>query len=173
MAAIIKAGPHRVFCTALGRLEVYQPIGIEKAPAGPHTHVLPKLMASGRAFSANVPIPDGYLPMLTLHPAHPCRDLLGKQKNFNLEHYQQFQSWLSQYANVAFYQQKQAVFNLLKQGDRGDQFEPGQSRLLRTATRVAIRQFNGLHPDQDELIHHWRQRFDHVLEDVAAAGQER
>jgi hypothetical protein len=172
MSAIIKAGPHRVFCTALGRLEVYQPIGTEKAPEGPHTHVLPKLMASGRAFSANVPIPDGYLPMLTLNPAHPCRDLLGKQKNFNLEHYEQFQSWLSHYADVEFYQQKQAVFKLLEQGNHGDEFEPGQSRLLRTATRVAIRQFDRLHPEQSVLIQHWRQRFDHVLEDVVAEGQE-
>ncbi len=166
MATIIKAGPHRVFCTALGRLEVYQPIGIEKAPEGPHTHVLPKLMARGRAFSANVPIPDGYLPTLTLHPAHPCRDLLGKQKNFNREQYQQFQNWLSHYADVEFCQQKQAVFTLLAKGNRGDQCEPGHNRLRRTAIRVAIRQFDCLHPEQGELIQYWRQRFDYGLPGV-------
>ena len=163
MATIIQAGPHRVFSTALGRLEVYQPIGLDKAPEGPHTHVLPKLMATGRAFAANVPIPDGYLPMLTLHPAHPAHTLLGKPKTFNPEQHQQFQSWLSLYADVAFYHQKQAVFNLLAQGNCGDQFEPGDTRLLRTATRVAIRQFDWLHPEDGDLIQHWRQRFDHVL----------
>src|SRR5262249_38724372 len=42
--------PHRVFRCRLGRIEVYQPIPAPdgKTPDGPHTHVLPRLLALGR-----------------------------------------------------------------------------------------------------------------------------
>ena len=92
--------------------------------------------------------------------------ILDQPKPFNLGQYQQFQDWLSCYGAVEFSHQKQAVFQLLEQGDHGAQFEPGQNRLLRIATRVAIRQFDCLHPEQGDLIQHWRQRFDRALEEV-------
>jgi hypothetical protein len=43
MAAIVRAGPHRVFLSTAGRIEVYQPIPPAEGvtPFGPHTHVLP------------------------------------------------------------------------------------------------------------------------------------
>lgn len=170
MAAIIKAGPHRVFTTALGRLEVYQPIGIEKSPEGPHTHVLPKLMASGRAFSANVPIRDGMLPMLTLHAANPCRDLLGKDKPFDQHQFQQFQHWLQRFGLHDYYQQKQQVFDWLDANQSSDDINPGESRLLRTATRVAIRQYEKLQPNKSSLLVDWRRRFDKVVD--AAVSQD-
>lgn len=51
LVAILAAHPHRVALTNLGRVEVYQKIGGPDtggvSPAGPHTHVLPKLLASG------------------------------------------------------------------------------------------------------------------------------
>lgn len=70
MAAILAHGPHRVFVSPLGRIEVFQPIPPPdgQSPDGPHTHVLPKLMAHGRTHAASVPIPDGLLPCLSVHP---------------------------------------------------------------------------------------------------------
>lgn len=70
MAAMLAHGPHRVFISALGRIEVFQPIpppgGL--SPDGPHTHVLPKLLAHGRTHAASLPIPDGLVPCLGIHP---------------------------------------------------------------------------------------------------------
>lgn len=67
--------PHRVALTAAGRCEVYQKIGGPdtdwKSPPGPHTHLLPKLLAAKRTHSANTPIPEGWLPVASLHPASP------------------------------------------------------------------------------------------------------
>ncbi len=67
--------PHRISLTAAGRCEVYQKIGGPdtdwKSPPGPHTHLLPKLLAAGRTHSANTPIPEGWLPVASLHPASP------------------------------------------------------------------------------------------------------
>ncbi|MFG1348636.1 DUF6925 family protein [Xanthobacter autotrophicus] len=70
IAAMVEHGPHRVFASALGRIEVFQPIpppgGV--SPDGPHTHVLPKLIAHGRTHAASVPIPEGLVPCLSIHP---------------------------------------------------------------------------------------------------------
>lgn len=70
MAAMVHHSPHRVFVSTLGRIEVFQPIpppgGV--SPDGPHTHVLPKLIAHGRTHAASVPIPDGLVPCLSIHP---------------------------------------------------------------------------------------------------------
>lgn len=70
LGAMVRFSPHRVFASALGRIEVFQPIPPPDgtSPDGPHTHVLPKLLAHGRTHAASVPIPDGLTPCLSLHP---------------------------------------------------------------------------------------------------------
>lgn len=80
MHDLITASPHRVVVSALGRVEVFQAIAIDRTPEGPHTHVLPKLLAGRRTHSANVPIPSGYLPCLNLHPASPVFDQFGNHR---------------------------------------------------------------------------------------------
>ena len=51
MHRLPRLSPHRVFCCRMGRVEVYQPIPAPdgKSPEGPHTHVLPRLLAHGRS----------------------------------------------------------------------------------------------------------------------------
>src|ERR1043166_1899341 len=73
---LLKTNPHRVFISRIGRIEVYQPIppASGKSPKGPHTHILPKLLNSGRSHAATEPIPDGWIPCAHLYPAHPVRD---------------------------------------------------------------------------------------------------
>ena len=73
MLAIVASSPHRVFISQVGRIEVFQgiPQPGTSTPIGPHTHVLPRLIAANRAFSANAPIPAGLLPVLNLHPPAP------------------------------------------------------------------------------------------------------
>ncbi|MEO0918111.1 MAG: hypothetical protein AAFY31_14170, partial [Pseudomonadota bacterium] len=87
MGAILAAHPHRVALTRLGRVEVFQKIGGPDtggvSPEGPHTHVLPKLLRAGRTHSANVPIPDGWVPCAAFHPGSPVFDRMGKDKVFD------------------------------------------------------------------------------------------
>lgn len=61
--------PHRVFVSKLGRVEVFQRIAGpgETTPEGPHTHLLPPLLKSGRVFDAETPIPSGWIPCATLY----------------------------------------------------------------------------------------------------------
>lgn len=87
MKVILAANPHRVFVSRLGRIEVYQPIpsADDKSPSGPHTHVLPKLLAHGRTHSANEPLPPGWIPCAHFYPPHPVGDTLGQRQNFRAE----------------------------------------------------------------------------------------
>lgn len=70
MGVILTANPHRVFASRLGRIEVFQPIPPPngKSPSGPHTHVLPKLLAHGRTHSATEPLPEGWIPCVHVYP---------------------------------------------------------------------------------------------------------
>jgi len=65
--------PHRVFLCPFARAEVKQPIPRPdgRSPDGPHTHVLPRLIATGRTHAANVPAPEGWIPCLTVFPPAP------------------------------------------------------------------------------------------------------
>ena len=58
-AAVLVASPHRVVITPLGRIEVWGPIPPEQgtSPAGPHTHLLPALLATGRELPAGHVLP--------------------------------------------------------------------------------------------------------------------
>ncbi len=154
---LLQASPHRVFETHLARIEVYQPIGIEKSPEGPHTHVLPKLITQGRAFSANIPIKDGLLPLLTLHAANPCRDTLGNPTAFSITKHEQFQALMMRWGEAEYQQQKTTTFAALKR-KKLSQFKNGESRITRLATRIAIRQYAHLYPDVNVLT--WQTAFD-------------
>ena len=79
-ASSLHANPHRVFISRLGRIEVYQPIPPPsgKSPEGPHTHVLPKLLNSGRTHAATEPVPEGWIPCAHIYPPHPLRDGMGE-----------------------------------------------------------------------------------------------
>ncbi len=73
LAAIKEASPHRVCISALGRIEVYQLIpsarGHVRTPEGPHTHLLLRLLKTGRGHAPGTAIPPGIVPCLTLYPA--------------------------------------------------------------------------------------------------------
>ena len=66
MGVILASNPHRVFASRLGRIEVFQPIPPVdgKSPTGPHTHVLPKLLAQGRGHRAIAGRLDSLRPFL-------------------------------------------------------------------------------------------------------------
>ena len=70
---ILAMHPNRVFVSPLGRIEVYQRIASAGAttPEGPHTHLLPELLKTGRIHAADTPIPPGWIPCVNLHLGQP------------------------------------------------------------------------------------------------------
>jgi predicted Fe-S protein YdhL (DUF1289 family) len=65
--------PARVVESALGRIEVFTPIPAPggASPDGPHSHLLPDLLALGRATPAEVDLPEAYSLCATFYPRHP------------------------------------------------------------------------------------------------------
>src|SRR5262249_34437006 len=101
MAVILSANPHRVFVSGVGRVEVFQriPPPDGTSPEGPHTHVLPKLLASGRTHAATEPLPSGWVPCAYCYPPHPMRDGQGHKRPFDAGSHFAFQAMLERYGD--------------------------------------------------------------------------
>lgn len=169
MAAILAAHPHRVAVTRAGRAEVFQKIGGPDtggvSPAGPHSHVLPRLLASGRTHTANTPIPPGMVPVAFLHPGNPVIGPLGEDRPFDAGLHARFQALLSRHGVPALLAVKQQAAAALRAGDGPDRFAAPDGRHERAALRVTLRQHERL-AEQDgdrallQRVRAWRTAFD-------------
>lgn len=100
-AQLVAMSPHRVFMARIGRIEVYAAIPVPggTSPAGPHTHVLPKLLKGGRTHAATTPIPAGLVPCGAIHPPHPYKDMTGARIPFEPGRLAAFQALLERWAD--------------------------------------------------------------------------
>jgi len=132
--AILHQSPHRVFISKLARIEVFQPIPAPdgKSPEGPHTHLLPKLLATGRAHAATSPIPEGWVSALDIFPAHPLRTPMLVPRPFDEARHAAFQALLARFGLPEMLAAKQQA--------RETGAETGADRHSRAAARVALRQ---------------------------------
>lgn len=167
MGAILKAHPHRVVLTRIGRVEVYQMIGGPdtggKSPEGPHTHVLPKLLKAERTHSANTPIPEGWVPCCGVHPENPVIGRLGEDKTFSRTAFDAFQVLLGEWGAETYSQGKQAVWDLLKAETPAEEAAEPTTREGRAGWRNGIRQWRVLH-GPDQLSQAYAERFDRGAE---------
>ncbi len=140
MGVIMEANPHRVFISRIGRIEVYQPIppSSGKSPEGPHTHILPKLLKTGRTHPATEPIPDGWIPCAHVYPPHPARDELGRPRPFDVTRHEAFQRMLRMYGRPENLAIKRRVMQAIEAGD--PPAEMAQDREGRNGVRIALRQ---------------------------------
>ena len=140
MAMILADNPHRVFIGRLGRIEVYQPIPppTGKSPDGPHTHVLPKLLNSGRTHPATEPVPEGWVPCAHLYPAHPARDGFGEPRPFDAARHLAFQQTIAAYGDPASLAIKRRVTEAVLAGEPPSPVAGGRQE--RTSIRIALRQ---------------------------------
>ncbi len=159
MGAIVEVSPHRVAISRLGRAEVYQAIGKDKTPEGPHTHVLPRFLERDRTHSANIPVPRGALPCLSLHPAHPLFDGLGRDRSFDPVAFAKFQSLLERWGLPQYCAEKVRVLNAVGQGDLPASYRGPETRLGRTALRIALRQADQV-DDGSSVVVAWRRFFE-------------
>lgn len=167
MGAILKAHPHRVALTRIGRVEVYQMIGGPdtggKSPEGPHTHVLPKLLRAERTHSANTPIPEGWVPCCGVHPENPVIGRLGEDKPFNPDAFEAFQDLLNAWGANEYSQGKQAAWAVLKADTPAQNVEEPETREGRAGWRNGIRQWRILH-GTSALVEAYAERFDRGVE---------
>lgn len=142
MAAIKLKSPHRVFQSNAGRVEVYQGIGsLEKGiptPQGPHTHVLPRLLQHRRTHAANISIPAGHYPSLTMFPANPTSDELGNLRPFDAVDHDEFQELVDMFADPDIVRLKERVIDAVREGV--GPWIGALDRQERIAIRVTLRQ---------------------------------
>src|SRR5665213_2579039 len=143
-----------------GRVEVYQPIPPPdgRSPQGPHTHVLPKLLSAGRTHAATEPIPEDLVPCLSIYPAHPAKDALGRTKPFQADRHDAFQVLLRWFGDPAMIRLKTAVAAALAGGEAPRRVENGD-RFARVWIRIALRQAqaSGMKSPALDL---WRERYE-------------
>jgi hypothetical protein len=142
MKVILAANPHRVFVSRIGRIEVYQPIppANGKSPSGPHTHVLPKLLAHGRTHAATEPLPEDWLPCAHIYPPNPVRDRFGRRRDFQREYHAAFQALLARFGDPELLALKRRVVEAVGAGEEPFSAEGRENRFARTTVRVALRQ---------------------------------
>jgi hypothetical protein len=154
MRIILAANPHRVFVSRIGRAEVFQPIPPPggRSPDGPHTHVLPELLAHGRTHAATEPLPEGWIPCAHLYPAHPLRDQLGRKRTFRREHHAAFQALFERYGVPELVTLKRQVLEAVAAGRGPDTMCLRSDRFARATVRVALRQLSAVEPLSLALI---------------------
>jgi hypothetical protein len=140
MGLLLAANPHRVFISRIGRIEVYQPIPPPSgtSPDGPHTHVLPKLLKSGRTHAATEPIPDGWIPCAHLYPPYPARDG-GGAESFDATGYP-FHRMLERFGLPEYLAIKHRVVDAIRAGEPPSNLATTLDRQGRTGVRIALRQ---------------------------------
>jgi hypothetical protein len=142
MGTILASNPHRVFMSRAGRAEVFQPIPPPdgRSPDGPHTHVLPKLLAHRRTHPATEPVPQGFVPCAHFYPPHPMRDGLGRSQAFQTGRHTRFQNLLLRFGDPDSVALKRRIIYSVMAGRGPDEMKIGGSRFARATIRVALRQ---------------------------------
>jgi hypothetical protein len=142
MRVILASNPHRVFISRIGRIEIYQPIPPPggKSPDGPHTHVLPKLLRSGRTHAATEPLPAGWIPGAHFYPPNPLRDGSGSSRPFRPECHDAFQTLLSRYGDPRLVEIKDRVVDAVRAGEQPSMVRLPEDRYGRATVRVTLRQ---------------------------------
>lgn len=167
MPAMLKAQPHRVLLSPAGRVEVFQPIppADGKSPEGPHTHLLPKLIAKNRPHSANTPIPEGWQAALSMHPKSPWRTMLGEKHPFEPETDQKFRPLLDQYAS----EEDRSIEQAITQAQTGDDFIWPTTRRGRHKARITLRR---MHAAGDLRLEQLRQEYDRLPVETEEGEEE-
>lgn len=169
VAAIIDKSPHRVFVSALGRIEVYTPIPVDHTVLGPHTHILPHLL--GKPETAAAWLPRGAVACLDVYPANPARDLTGRARPFDAARHARFQRALCAWGPPACVEEKRRVEAWIRQGVSPRNCRPAGNPLARAGRLVAVRQMAFTRPDAPQLAV-WRRALEKAGHAGAAPGPE-
>lgn len=177
MGETLRAQPHRVAISPAGRVEVYAPIPLPggSSPEGPHTHLLPKMVASGKTHASNSPVPEGWQPVLSLHPRTPWRDAMGRRVPFDAELDALFEGVLARFALPEDREVRREVEQAVAAGTEPSAFAWPNTRRGRTEARITLRRLavNDMGSDAGHVAG-WRQLYDRVPEpdpdEAEAAG---
>lgn len=155
MSEVLRAQPHRVLLSPAGRMEVFQPIPPTdgESPEGPHTHLLPRLIAKDRPHSANTPIPDDLQSALSMHPRSPWRTMLGEKRPYDAGIDAAFAPMLARYGLAEDALIEADLLAALDRGTMPELAEWPETRRGRAKARIVLRR---LAVAGDERVMPWR-----------------
>lgn len=175
LMALIHHSPHRVFQSRLGRIEVFQPIpeASGKSPAGPHTHLLPKLLRAQRTHAATVPIPSGMVPCAVFYPPHPLFDGEGMPRPLVRAHVDAFADLLGRFGIPELVALQGAVARAVRAGAPPQEFRQSLDRFARASLRIVLRKLRAT-DEASPNLDRWIEAFDRgppeaIAEDAANA----
>ncbi|MCJ2045671.1 hypothetical protein MKK58_14200 [Methylobacterium sp. J-078] len=130
-----------VVATPLGRIEVFA--GAEPVAPGPRGFLAPRVLALVRTHAATASIPDGLMPVATLHPAHPCRDADWHPRAFDRARHLRFQALYRRWGipDLVALKERLAAGAMLDAGSA--------TRRTRNVARVVRAQAEAMAPDRD------------------------
>ena len=166
-ARLQELSPHRVFQTRLARIEVYGriPPPDGTSPPTPHTHLLPQLLRHRRPHAATDPIPDGWLSVANLYPAHPVHDVLGRPVPFDPDRDRAVEALLDRYGDPATRAVADTVVRAVRAGREPEPLADPASAVERAAARVALRRLAYLDCPRP-VLRRWRAVLDPVSDDL-------
>jgi hypothetical protein len=160
--ALASHNPHRVVLSALGRVEIFAPIAAPgtRTAEGPHTHLLPPLLAKRDAMERARPIDRALRACAQVFPAHPLHGSAGESRPFDASAHRRFQSVFDRFGIPAAIDAKQWVTKAVRDGRPPPPSLPFRSAQARASGVVGLRQlFHAGGVDADCLAA-WRTRFD-------------
>ncbi len=176
MPAIKEASPQRAFVSQLGRVEVYQRIGSAgvrpTTPLGPHTHVLPRLLAARRTNAEDNDAPAYHRACAYLYPKHPLMDNLGNRKVYDRDAHAHFTALMDRWGDAAFLAEKQRATRAMRASVDARRYRAPTDTKGRHALRIAIRELAQQMGDTD-VIGAWRNRFDRVRPPTDPSGNRK
>jgi len=164
MGHVLRAQPHRVLLSPVGRVEVYSPIPQPggDSPEGPHTHLLPKMLAARRTHAANAPIPAGLQPVLMLHPRSPWRDGLGRRVDFDSGLDDLFLALMARFGLPQDHAVRVAVEEAVAKDVPPEAFAWPDSRRGRAEARITLRRLARI--GRSNSVGAWRRLHDRAAE---------
>ena len=153
LTLLIEASPTRVVVSPVARIEVYQTIARDHTPQGSHTHLLPDLLARRRTHAANLPLPKGALPLLTIHPENPVFDDLGRRRPFSAAAFARFEALLERHGVPEYVLAKSHYRAAFADGQAPAVDAESHTRIGRAALRMARRQAPYLSLSQHGAVH--------------------
>lgn len=165
LSAILHSGPHRVFLSRVGRVEVFQPIPPPsgKSPEGPHTHILPKLLRAGRTHAATTPIPDGWVPCAHFYPPHPLRDIQDAPRPFARNHFEAFDALHNRFGVAPLVALQEQVAAAVRRGQTPSSIDIPAGRFARSCVRVTLRKLKAAGEGSAAVLDEWLAAYDRIV----------
>ncbi len=98
------------------------------------------MLSKRRTHSANIPVPEGTLPLLTVHPDNPLTDAEGQRKPFARRAFDAFENILNAHGVPHYVVEKRRLRAAVAGGLAPGNYRKPGTRLGRLAMRIAMRQ---------------------------------